>query len=125
MMQKTSYTGRVIAGKSSKLLRYNKADYDKAKSAGKIIFLNFYANWCPVCRAEAPEFNAGFDSLQTDKVIGFRVNWNDSETTDEDKQLARDFGITHQNTKIILKDGKKLFVHWRNGVEGNLLSKLL
>lgn len=107
-MMQSSYSGKVIAGKSSPFLRYTKADYDKAKAAGKIIFLDFYANWCPTCRAEAPDLQAGFDSLTTDKVVGFRVDWEDSDTTDEDKQITKDFTVLHQTTKIILKDGKEV-----------------
>ncbi len=107
-MMKGSYTGKQLAGKSSPYIEYNKADYEKAKADGKIIFLDFYANWCPICRAEAPEFNAAFNSLTTDKVVGFRVNYQDSDTDKDEKKLAGDFGITHQNSKIILKDGKEV-----------------
>src|SRR3989344_7353244 len=57
------YKGVVLAGSSSPFLEFNKSDYEKALISGKIIFLDFYANWCPICRAETPEIHAGFDSL--------------------------------------------------------------
>ena len=76
--------------------------------SGKIIVLDFYANWCPICRAEAPELKAGFDSLMTDAVIGFRVNFNDSDTDDDEKALAKQLAIPYQHTKVILKDGKEV-----------------
>lgn len=100
------YDGKVLAGNTSPYISYTKADYDKALSSGKIIFLDFYANWCPVCRAEVPELKAGFGSLTTDKIVGFRVNFNDSDTDAGEKALAKQFEIPYQHTKVILKDGK-------------------
>lgn len=102
------YTGKVLAGTASPYITFNKTDYDKALASGKVIFLDFFANWCPICREEAPSLKAGFDSLQTDKVVGFRVNYNDTETDEDEKKLASEFGITYQHTKVILKNGKEV-----------------
>ena len=99
------YQGNVLAGNSSPFLEFNKADYEKAKSEGKIILLDFYANWCPVCRAEAPELHAGFDELNNPNAVGFRVNFNDSDTDSDEQALAREFNIPYQHTKVILKNG--------------------
>jgi len=46
--------------------------------------------------------------LQSDKVAGFRVSYNDTETDEDEKRLAREFGITYQHTKVILKNGKEI-----------------
>lgn len=100
--------GDVLAGSSSPYVTFNKTDYDKTLAEGKIIFLGFYANWCPICREEAPNLKAGFDALQTDKVVGFRVNYNDTQTDEDEKKLAKEFGITYQHTKVILKNGKEI-----------------
>ena len=102
------YSGKVLAGNSSPFLEFKKEDYEKALKSGKIIFLDFYANWCPICRAETPDVHAGFDSLATDKIIGFRVNFNDSETDEDEKKLAKDFNVPYQHTKIILKEGLEI-----------------
>src|SRR3989344_1269364 len=101
------YQGKVIAGKSAPFLEFNKADYDKALAEGKIIVLDFYANWCPICRAEAPAINEGFNSLTSDKIIGFRVNFKDSDTDKNEEQLAKELKIPYQHTKVILKNGKE------------------
>lgn len=102
------FTGSVIAGKNSPYLDFNQADYDKALKSNKIILLNFYANWCPICRAEAPDIASGFNALPDDHVIGFRVNFNDDQTDDVEKKLANDFSIPYQHTKVILEDGKEV-----------------
>lgn len=101
------YSGALLAGKSAPFLEFTKVDYEKALSEGKIIILDFYANWCPICRAEEPALHAGFDGLASDKVIGFRVNYKDSETDQDEESLAKQFNITYQHTKVILKDGKE------------------
>lgn len=102
------YSGKVLAGITSPYIIFNKTDYDKALASGKVVFLDFFANWCPICREEAPNLKAGFDDLQTDKVVGFRVNYNDTETDEDEKKLAKEFGITYQHTKVILKNGKEV-----------------
>lgn len=105
-MMQGDYKGKVLAGIGSPFIEFNQEDYEKAKKEGKVIVLDFYANWCPVCRAEGPELHAGFNELASDKVVGFRVNYNDSDTNDSEKKLAKYFGITYQHTKVILKDGE-------------------
>jgi thiol:disulfide interchange protein len=102
------YSGNVLAGKSALFLEFNLADYEKAKKEGKIILLDFYANWCPVCRAEEPEIFKGFDSLTSDRVIGFRVNFKDSDTDADEQALARELSIPYQHTKVILKNGQEV-----------------
>lgn len=105
-MIKKGYSGQLLAGNTTPYLSFTKADYQKALDKGKVIFLDFYANWCPVCRAEAPEIQAGFDILDNDQIIGFRVNFKDSETDEDEKALAKEFEIPYQHTKVILQDGK-------------------
>ena len=110
MMEKegtSSAMRKVLAGKSSPFLEFSKADYEKALADNKIIILDFYANWCPICRAEAPILNSGFDSLTGDKIVGFRVNFKDSDTDKDEEKLTKDFNIPYQHTKVILKNGKE------------------
>jgi thiol-disulfide isomerase/thioredoxin len=103
------FSGKVLAGSTSPYVSFTKADYQKAKAEGKIVFLDFFANWCPICRAEAPEIKAGFDSLTRTDVVGFRVNYNDPDTDNDEKALAKQFNVPYQHTKIILKNGKEVF----------------
>ncbi|MBI2443027.1 MAG: thioredoxin family protein [Candidatus Levybacteria bacterium] len=99
------YSGAVLAGSTTPFLTFSKADYGKAVSEGKIILLDFYANWCPICRAEAPEWVAAFNNLNVPNAVGFKVNYNDSETDQDEKDLAKQFGVTYQHTKVLLKNG--------------------
>jgi len=107
-MMKTSYAGKVIAGDTSKLLEFNKADYDSAIASDKLVVLYFYANWCPLCKAEFPKAEAAFDELTTDQVVGFRVHYKDDEITNDMEDLAREFGVSSQHTKVFIKDGGRI-----------------
>lgn len=112
MMEKDAmmikYSGQVLAGKSAPLLDFVKADYDAAVKSDKLVVLYFYANWCPICRVEVPnELYPAFNELTTDRVIGFRVNFNDNETDADEKNLAREFGVAYQHTKVFLKNGQR------------------
>jgi thiol-disulfide isomerase/thioredoxin len=48
---------------------------------GKVVFLNFWATWCPPCRAEMPSINTLYQKLKADSNIVFLM-------VDADSQLA-------------------------------------
>lgn len=106
-MMSGDYKGTHLAGTTTPYLAFTKADYEKALSENKVILLYFYASWCPVCRVEQKETTAFFDGLDREDVVGFRVNFKDSDTDADEEALARQFGIPYQHTKVILKDGKQ------------------
>lgn len=106
MMEK-SYTGKILAGTEQTPYReFNQADYELALKENKDILLYFYASWCPLCKSEQVETFAAFNELNDPNLVGFRVNYRDSDTDDDEEALAKEFGIPYQHTKVILKDGK-------------------
>ena len=104
-----NYSSKVLAGTdSTKYLDFNKADYDKALKEKKKILLYFYASWCPICKREQPDTFAAFNEINDADLIGFRVNYRDSDTDADEENLAKEFGVGYQHTKVILKDGKRV-----------------
>lgn len=103
-----SFSGTILAGSTSPLLEYNDADYQKAKSSGKLVVLYYYANWCPICIAEFEKTKSAFNELKRDDVVGFRINFNDNETTDAEEALAREYGVAYQHTKVFLQNGERV-----------------
>src|SRR3989338_6845289 len=108
-MANEGYVGQILAGNgATKYLDFNKDDYEKALKEKKKILLYFYSNWCPTCKKEQPETFAAFNELNDRDLIGFRVNFRDSDTDADEEQLAKDFGVSYQHTKVILKDGQRV-----------------
>ena len=101
-------TGEVLAGTTTPFVNFNQADYETALREDRVILLYFYANWCPICRVELTRTHAAFDELELSNVVGFQVSYNDNETDDYEENLARQFGIAYQHTKVILKGGQQV-----------------
>ena len=107
------FKGKVLAGEIPYVTDFVKSDYDQVKNSDNLIVLYFYANWCPVCREEILKFYSAFDELSKDsnkyaKVVGFRVNYNDSDTDEDETALAKEFGVAYQHTKVFIKKGIRI-----------------
>ncbi len=81
---------------------FEKSAYLQAREDGKKIFLEFYANWCPSCAQQEPEIESAFAKITDPEIVGFRVNYKDSDTDQDEVDLAREFGITYQHTHVLI-----------------------
>ena len=93
---------QLLAGTDSEYYRFDKAHYEKSIAEGKVVFLDFHANWCPICAREKPRILAAFNELNNPDVVGYQVHFNDRETTADDIEMAKKYGITNQYTKVIV-----------------------
>jgi thiol:disulfide interchange protein len=85
---------------------FTQVAYEKALQQKKPIYLYFHANWCPTCKAQDPIVNTVF-SEHSGGVAGFRVSYNDSATSDEERALAKTFNVTYQHTFFYIdREGK-------------------
>ena len=68
---------------------------------GKPIVLNFWASWCPPCKAELPDFEDAYKKYDGD-VVFLMVNMTDNQI--ETVEIAKDFVKTHGYTFPVYYD---------------------
>jgi cytochrome c biogenesis protein CcmG/thiol:disulfide interchange protein DsbE len=62
---------------------------------GRAVFLNFWASWCPPCRAEARLLEEAWRQVKDREIVFLGVNIQD---TDEGaRRFIEEFGITYPN----------------------------
>ena len=62
---------------------------------GKVVFLNFWASWCPPCRAEARDLEAAWRRYKDQKVVFLGVDIQDRE--EDAREFLKEFGVTYPN----------------------------
>lgn len=95
---------------------------------GKVVFINFWASWCPPCRAEMPSLDELYKKLQNDDRFVFLFINEDEDKSKAIKYLEKNhftiplysrlgevsneiFSGTLPTTVVINKDGKVIFRH--------------
>lgn len=90
---------------------------------GKVVVLNFWATWCPPCKAEMPSLNRLYRDLKARGLEIIAVS-SDSASSYVKDYLAKtplDFTIVHDETKAVTKQYKVFsmpttFLIDRNGI---------
>ena len=62
---------------------------------GKVVFLNFWASWCPPCRAEARMLEAAWQKYKDGDVVFIGANIQDQDASA--REFLKEFGITYPN----------------------------
>lgn len=100
---------------------------------GKVVFINFWASWCPPCRAEMPSLELLYKKLQNDDRFVFLFINEDEDKSKAIKYLEKNhftiplynrsgdvpneiFSGTLPTTIVIDKDGKVVLKH--EGIAG-------
>jgi thioredoxin 1 len=76
---------------------YSDAAFQSATASGKPVVIEFHADWCPTCRAQAPVLRS-----LAGKFTILTVNY------DGQKSVVKKFGVRRQSTLIVFKDGKEV-----------------
>ncbi|XP_014678632.1 PREDICTED: thioredoxin-2-like [Priapulus caudatus] len=70
------------------------------EAGGKLVVIDFYADWCGPCKQIAPKILAMSDELSD--VVFLKVNVDDCD------EIAADYDVSAMPTFVFLKDGKKV-----------------
>ena len=82
------------------MLHFSKDGFDKAMSQGKLMMVDFWADWCGPCRMLGPVIEQ-LAGQYPDVVVG-KVN------VDDEQELALRYGVMSIPTVIFFKDGKEI-----------------
>ena len=83
------------------MLPLNKQSFDKALGEGKLMMVDFWADWCGPCRMLAPVIDQLAERYEG-KVVSGKVN------VDDEQELAIRYGVMSIPTVIFFKDGKEI-----------------
>jgi thioredoxin 1 len=75
--------------------------FDAAAAEGKTILVDFYAPWCPVCRAQEPKVKARLNA-DFKHVVAFRVDY------DSNAALRKAMNVQKQSTLILFEGRREL-----------------
>ena len=83
------------------LLHFDQKSFDAALAEGKLMMVDFWANWCMPCRMLGPVIEQLAQDYEGKAVIG-KVD------VDEEQELAIRYGVMSIPTVIFFKDGKEI-----------------
>lgn len=106
---------------SSRYIPYSKAAYDTAVGERRVLY--FYATWCPSCKQANENFTANPNKIPEDVVV-IRINYNDPDTNQEEKDLAKKYGITYQHTFVQVDAQGKELAKWNGGDTDELITNI-
>ena len=81
---------------------YDKAAFDKAMAEGRPVIVDFFADWCPTCKAQKPHVQSLIGDPKMKHVTLFVADY------DREKDLKRALRVTQQATFVVFKGGKEV-----------------
>ena len=114
-------TDAVMKKDERRYVEYSESTFDSASNNRRVLF--FYASWCPTCIPADVNFSQNENKIPEDVTL-IRVNYNDPETDQEEKDLAKKYGITYQHTFVQIDSTNKEVVKWNGGQIDELLSNI-
>ncbi len=112
-----------------------------AKKGYKAIVINFWATWCPPCRAELPLLNKEYEIYKNKGIlfIGVNVNVTNAGVKSFVKGFKLEYPIIHASYSEIMGYGGVNFIpqtffinnrgriifHWQGALNGEILNTVL
>jgi thioredoxin 1 len=111
----------IVTKEDPRYVEYSKAIIDGSGNARRVLF--FYANWCPTCRPADASFSQNESKIPQDVTV-IRVNYHDTETNQEEKDLATKYGVTYQHTFVQIDESGNTITKWNGGQFDELLRNI-
>lgn len=105
----------------ARYVTYSTDALDNAANTRRVLF--FYANWCPTCRPVDENLQTSQATLPEDVTV-IRVNYNDTDTDQEEKDLAKQYGVTYQHTFVQIDSQGNEVTKWNGGDVTQLLENI-
>jgi thiol-disulfide isomerase/thioredoxin len=84
------------------IVPFDQARFDALEKAGRPVVLDFYASWCPVCRAQKPTIDALAAQPAAADLTVMVVDF------DKDKAAVHGFDVEYQSTLIAFRGGREV-----------------
>ena len=79
---------------------YNKADFDKALSEGKVVIVSSWIKYCTSCASQMKVLKKAKNDFSNIEYFAFDVT---------NKEIAKFFNVQYQTTLLIFKDNKEVY----------------
>ncbi len=110
-----------MAGQPARYLEYSQQVLSDNSASRRILF--FYATWCPSCKIANADFEQNANKIPQDTVV-IRVNYNDQDVDQYEKELAKKHGITYQHTFVQIDENGESITKWNGGGMQELLDNI-
>lgn len=95
--------------------------FNSSINTRRVLF--FYANWCPICLPADTSFSENADKIPADVTL-IRVNYNDSDTDQAEKDLAKQYEVAYQHTFVQIDENGQELAMWNGGQIEELLANI-
>ena len=85
---------------TAKETTYNKVDFNKALSEGKVVILSSWIKYCSSCASQMKVLNKATSEFDNIEYFAFDVT---------NKEIANSFNVQYQTTLLIFKDGDEVY----------------
>ena len=81
---------------------YDKAAFEKSLAEGKPVIVEFFADWCPTCKAQKPIVQELMRDAKMKEITLFVADY------DKEKDLKKTLRVSQQSTFVVFKGGKEV-----------------
>ena len=85
---------------SAKETTYNKLDFNKALSDGKVVIVSSWIKYCTSCASQMKVLNKAVKEFDNIEYFAFDVT---------NKEIAQSFNVKYQTTLLIFKNGNEIY----------------